>query len=122
MIKNLLFIGMGSFIGGIARFIIGRFIQSSVHSAFPWGTLIVNVIGCLIIGIIMGLAMKVPAEWKLVLVVGLCGGFTTFSTFTLENFELIRSGYFFQFFWYTSLSVLLGLLATWGGFMASRSW
>jgi fluoride exporter len=121
MIKNLLLVGLGSSIGGIARFIVGRYIQSAVHGTFPWGTFTVNVVGCLVIGLVLGLAMKVPAEWKLFFVVGICGGFTTFSTFTLENFELLRSGDFFQFIWYSSLSVLMGLLATLGGYLVIKS-
>jgi fluoride exporter len=121
MLKSILLIGTGSFIGGVTRFILGRFIQSSVYSSFPWGTFTVNILGCLLIGLLYGLSSKVHTEWKLFLVVGLCGGFTTFSTFSIENLELLKQGNFFQFFLYSSMSVLVALVATWGGYMLTRS-
>lgn len=125
MIKTLLLIGTGSFIGGIGRFALGRYIQSTTHSLIPWGTFTVNVIGCLLIGILFGISTKsdvLTTSWKLFLIIGICGGFTTFSSFSLENFELLRSGHILQFLFYTVMSITLGLLATIGGYSITRIW
>jgi len=118
MVKILLVIGCGSFLGGIARFITSRYIQIHVLSSFPMGTLVVNCIGCFLIGLFYGLTEKgslISAEWRMFLTVGFCGGFTTFSAFANENFIALREGNFFYFALYTSLSVFLGLMATYLG-------
>jgi CrcB protein len=90
---------------------------------FQWGTFAVNIIGCLAIGIFWGLAFKSFANnesWKLFLMTGLCGGFTTFSAFTLEGIGLIREQRLILFFSYVAASVLLGLLATYAGMKITR--
>jgi fluoride exporter len=118
MLRLLLIIGSGSFIGGILRFLVARFVQSHALSAFPLGTLIVNVAGCFLIGIFYGLSERgnlMNAELRMFLTVGFCGGFTTFSTFANENIILLREGDFFYFALYTALSVFLGFLATFAG-------
>jgi CrcB protein len=118
MLKILLVIGSGSFLGGIARFLLSRGIQNSVISSFPFGTFWVNIIGCFLIGLIYGLSDKGNLsnnELRMFLTVGFCGGFTTFSTFSSENMALLRDGSFLYFSLYAGLSVFLGLLATFGG-------
>ncbi|KAF0202928.1 MAG: hypothetical protein FD170_1505 [Bacteroidetes bacterium] len=118
MLKILLVIGSGSFLGGIARFLLSRGIQNSVISSFPFGTFWVNIIGCFLIGLIYGLSDKGNLsnnELRMFLAVGFCGGFTTFSTFSSENMALLRDGSFLYFSLYAGLSVFLGLLATFGG-------
>jgi len=123
MLKTLLIIGSGSFIGGVARYIVSRFIQNGVISSFPFGTIVVNIIGCFLIGLIYGISERgnmMNAEWRIFLTVGFCGGFTTFSTFAYENVSLLRDGNFFLFALYTSLSVFLGLLATYLGNMTTK--
>ncbi len=118
MLKILLVIGSGSFLGGIARFLLSRGIQNSVISSFPFGTFWVNIIGCFLIGLIYGLSDKgnlTNNELRMFLTVGFCGGFTTFSTFSSENMALLRDGSFLYFSLYAGLSVFLGLLATFGG-------
>lgn len=116
--KILLFIGSGSFLGGIARYLLSRGIQNSVITSFPLGTFWVNIIGCFLIGLIYGLSDRgtpISNELRLFLAVGFCGGFTTFSTFSNENLALLRDGSILYFSLYAGLSVFLGLLVTFGG-------
>ena len=88
--KELLFVCIGSFFGGVARYLVGKAVQSWVIVSFPWGTMAVNVIGCSLIGLLSGLSLggHITPTTKLVLVTGFCGGFTTFSTFMNENLLL----------------------------------
>ena len=123
MIKLLLIIGTGSFIGGISRFLTARFVQNTVISAFPYGTFVVNIIGCFLIGLFYGLSERgnfMNPEWRMFLTVGFCGGFTTFSTFANENVALLRDGNIFYFALYTSLSVFIGIMATYLGNMVTK--
>lgn len=116
--KILLFIGSGSFLGGIARYLLSRGIQNSVITSFPLGTFWVNIIGCFLIGLIYGLSDRgtpISNELRLFLAVGFCGGFTTFSTFSNENLALLRDGSILYFSLYAGLSVFIGLLVTFGG-------
>jgi fluoride exporter len=121
--KTLLMIGAGGFLGSIARFAASRYFQNLFLSAYPWGTFLVNIIGCLLIGVFYGVFTRsgyLSAEWRLFLTVGFCGGFTTFSTFANENFLLIREGDFFYFILYTGLSVFLGIAAVYLGNMITK--
>jgi CrcB protein len=123
MIKTLLLIGSGGFLGSISRFLTSRFLQNNFPSAFPLGTFVVNITGCLLIGIIYGFSEKsslLTPGWKMFLTVGFCGGFTTFSAFANENLVLLRDGNFFHFFIYTGLSVFLGIAATFLGVVVTK--
>ena len=118
MIKLILIAGTGGVFGTVARFLTARYIQNIFLTSFPLGTFLVNSAGCLLIGLLYGIAQKgdvLGNEWRLFLTVGFCGGFTTFSTFSLENFTLLREGDFLYFALYAGLSVFLGLLATYLG-------
>ncbi|HWR99768.1 MAG TPA: fluoride efflux transporter CrcB [Prolixibacteraceae bacterium] len=118
MLKTLFLIGSGSFLGGVARYLTSRVVQNSFASAFPYGTMAVNLLGCLLIGLIFGVSERtnlINDEWRIFLTVGFCGGFTTFSTFANENMTLLRDGNFFYFALYTGLSVFLGLVAVFFG-------
>jgi CrcB protein len=116
--KLILTIGAGSFIGGILRYLLSQFIQTKFLSTFPFGTLSVNIIGCLAIGLIYGLSDRgnLTQEWRLFLATGICGGFTTFSSFSNETFGLLRDGQYLYAFTYILASVIFGLLATFAGF------
>ena len=87
---------------------------------FPGGTLMVNIIGCFGIGLLYGLTNRLPAfnmEWRLFLITGICGGFTTFSSFSYEGISLILERNFLYFFLYLGCSIFFGLLATWVGIL-----
>ncbi len=123
MIKILFIIGAGSFLGGISRFLTSRFIQNYSISAFPYGTFVVNIIGCFLIGLIYGLSERgnfINTEWRMFLTVGFCGGFTTFSTFANENLGLLRDRDFFYFALYAGLSVFVGLFAVYLGNLITK--
>lgn len=123
MINNLLLVGLGGGLGSMARYACQRWFASAFGSHFPWGTFAVNAAGCLLIGIFWGLSFKSfdsNERWKLFLMAGLCGGFTTFSAFTLEGIGLLRENKTGLFFLYITGSVLTGLLATYLGMKLAR--
>jgi CrcB protein len=123
MIKTLLLVGAGGFLGSVSRFLASRLIQSNLPSAFPFGTFFVNITGCLLIGLIYGFSDRtslLTPGWKMFLAAGFCGGFTTFSTFANENLALLRDGNFFHFALYSGLSVFLGITATFFGVLITK--
>jgi CrcB protein len=115
--KLILAIGTGSFIGGVLRYLLSQLIQTKFLSTFPFGTLVVNIIGCFFIGLVFGLSDKgnVTQEWRLFLATGLLGGFTTFSAFSIETVGLLRDGQIAYASAYITSSILLGLIATFIG-------
>ncbi len=119
MLKNLLVVALGGGAGSIARYLLSVYIQGKTFGVFPWGTLVVNLIGCLAIGILYALADKgsiMSAEVRLLLTVGLCGGFTTFSTFAGENLAMLRNGEFLHVALYSGISVFLGIFLVFIGY------
>jgi len=123
MLKSILIVGLGGFIGTVARFLIARYFQVNIASVFPWSTFIINIVGCLLIGLIYGISEKgdvLSAEIRLFLTVGICGGFTTFSTFSNDSFMLVREQEWLRFVLYASLSVFIGLIAVYVGRLITK--
>jgi CrcB protein len=117
--KQLLLVGLGGFLGTIARFKLGGFVLHRTETwNFPLGTFLVNVTGCLIIGMLAGLVERhdlFSPSTRLFLFTGLLGGFTTFSAFAYENVFLLRRGFINAASLYAAMSVVAGLLAVWIG-------
>ena len=111
--KNLLIVFLGGGVGSIIRYVISQTFAHPKYS-FPWPTLVANFLGCLIIGILLGLAIRndsARSELYLFAIVGFCGGLTTFSTFSAESLHLIKSGNILSFLIYAVLSMVGGLSA-----------
>jgi CrcB protein len=117
----LFLIALGGGAGSVLRYLLGGRVQHFAPHGFPVGTLTVNVLGCLFIGILtrMFLNMETPGEWRGLLVVGFCGGFTTFSTFSIETVGLIEGGEYARAATYVAGSVLLCIMATFAGMAAA---
>jgi len=118
MLRTLLLIGLGGFLGSISRFLITLGVNRMFQTILPIGTLAVNVLGCLLIGMIYSLAEQknlLSPELRIFLSVGFCGGFTTFSSFIFEDFSLIKTGDFLVLAIYLGASVFLGLIAVFLG-------
>ncbi|MDH6342463.1 CrcB protein [Parabacteroides sp. PFB2-12] len=123
MIKQLLWVGLGGGIGSIFRYLTSVWVLKRYAADFPLATFVVNMVGCLLIGLIVGLSFR--AQWidqhmKLFLVTGFCGGYTTFSTFSLENWGLLEAGNYTSLFLNIVGSVLLGILAVWIGLWLAK--
>lgn len=112
MLKSLLIVGSGSFIGGALRYLISTHMKNISVTGFPWGTLAVNLIGCFIIGIVYAVFNRYNTTdntFCLLLTTGVCGGFTTFSTFAYENMQMLQNGNIIGFIGYITISVILGI-------------
>jgi len=121
--KQFLLVGCGGFIGSIARFWVQKLNLSWHFLSIPMGTLSVNVLGSLLIGFIIGISGKseiISPGLRLFLMVGICGGFTTFSSFTAENLTLMQNGQIASVLLYTGLSIFLGFFAVYLGYVLSN--
>ena len=113
MIRDIVIVGIGSGIGGICRYLISL-AMNHAGNGFPWGTFAVNVAGCLLIGILWGVTSRfqnVSPSLSLFLMVGFCGGFTTFSTFSKEGLTILQANNYILFSLYAIGSVVLGIMA-----------
>jgi fluoride exporter len=122
-LKQLLIVGLGGFIGSVARFMVQKLNLHWHFLSIPIGTLTVNILGSLIIGLIIGITAKtefLSPNLRLFLMVGFCGGFTTFSSFTSENLTLMQNGQFVTALLYTGASIILGFSAVYLGFKISN--
>lgn len=123
--KTLLLIGLGGGLGSMLRYAVSVGITNRFSgSIFPYGTLVVNILGCVLIGVAYGLAARYDwftPQMRLFLATGICGGFTTFSAFAYENVSLFQSGNYLMAFTYTVASFVLCLIATFAGLWLIKS-
>lgn len=116
--KTLLLVGLGGGTGSILRYLTSAFVSRYLPATFPWATFTVNIAGCLLIGIIIGMLERQQVlnnDLKLLLITGFCGGYTTFSAFATENFNLIQNGNSLVAMLYIAASIAAGIIAVWGG-------
>ncbi|HEV2531041.1 fluoride efflux transporter CrcB [Phenylobacterium sp.] len=110
-----LWIALGSALGGMARFALSTFVAQAGGGVFPWGILLVNVTGSFAIGVLATAPAGLSPDARLLLTVGLCGGYTTFSSFSLQTLDLLRQGHVAAALGNIAGSVVLCLLAVWAG-------
>jgi CrcB protein len=119
----VLYVAIGSALGGVSRYLLGGLVQSGTGTPFPLGTFIVNVTGAFAVGFIARYTLSSPdtsPATRAFLLAGLCGGYTTFSAFSLETVQLIERGDYGRASWYVLSSVGMGLAATVAGAVAAR--
>lgn len=123
MMRALLLVGFGGGAGSIFRYLTSVIVARYFQGIFPLAIFIVNVSGCFMIGLFLGLLERqlfAHPDLKLLFVTGFCGGYTTFSTFSAENVDLIQSGHYLTALLYIAASVLTGMAAVWLGFMLAK--
>jgi len=121
--NQILLIAGGGALGAVLRFLFSGWVYGVLGRDFPYGTLVVNVIGSLLMGLFFALLVErlvSGPEWRALLMVGLLGAFTTFSTFSIETFNLLEDGELFKAFSNVLLSVVLCLLSAWAGVILGR--
>jgi fluoride exporter len=121
--RTILLIALGGGLGSVFRYLTAQFINRYSQLYFPYATFVTNILGCFLIGLFLGLLEKnniTNPDLKFFLVTGFCGGYTTFSTFSNENVSLLQANQMGTAFLYIGLSVIVGLVATWGGLMVSK--
>jgi fluoride exporter len=112
----------GAVLGAPLRYVVDLVVQSRHDSVFPWGTLLVNVLGSLLLGVVGGAVSGGAPTWLLTVAgTGFCGGLTTFSTFGLESVRLVEDGSWFEAFANVALSLVLGLVACTGGWVLAAA-
>lgn len=122
LIKNILIVGAGSFLGGSARYLVS-FLLKGYNTSFPWATLIVNLLGCFAIGLLCGYLLKTNSGQNFIstfLIYGICGGFTTFSTFSKETFLMIQYSNYLNAIIYVAISLFVGLFLTALGYLLAK--
>ena len=122
MIKDIILVGIGSGIGGICRHLISLTMGHAGNS-FPWGTFTANVAGCLLIGLLWGVTSRfhnLSPAFSLLFMVGFCGGFTTFSTFSKEGLTMLHTNNYMLFTLYTLGSMVLGIMAVGLGYYTTK--
>jgi CrcB protein len=118
--KELIVVFIGSGLGGLVRFSLGKWVDSWHNTHFPFGTFIVNFFACLLLGFVIGLAdhkQILSPTARMFLAVGFCGGFSTFSTFSNETLTLLQNGHNISLIIYTIGSITLCVIATFGGLL-----
>ena len=123
MLKAIFIVGAGGFLGSVARYLTQILAERILHSSFPWGTLVANVAGCFIIGLVYALSEKgnlLTPEWRIFMTVGFCGGFTTFSAFAYNNLTMLAENNLLQLLANVGLNLFLGTAAVYLGVVAIR--
>ncbi len=115
-----LWVALGSAVGGVARFWLTQMGAIWWGAQFPWGTFVINLLGSALIGALAGLDGALSPQWRLLLMTGVCGGFTTFSSFSLQSFELIKLGNTAGAVGYMLMSVTVCLLGCSLGYIATK--
>ena len=121
---NLLIIALGGALGAVSRFLLGNGLSRALGSALPYGTFVINIVGCFAMGLLMTIIVDremLPAAWRLFLCVGFLGGFTTFSSFGYEALILLTEGRLLAALAYVGGSVVLGLVAAAAGVLCARA-
>ena len=121
--RDILLVGVGGFAGSVARYLVSVLVASQAALVFPLATFLVNVFGCFLIGVLFQTAERgqmLSTELKLLLMTGFCGGFTTFSAFSVENVQLMQKGEFVFAAGNIILSIAVGIAATWFGIALAR--
>ena len=119
-----LWVGVGGFLGATARYALGRWIVDRVGAAFPYHTFLINVTGSFAVGVILTLLtgrLVADPAWRLFLVVGFLGGYTTFSSYTYEGLALMETGDWRGALWYVAGSNIVGLTAAYAGIVLARA-
>jgi CrcB protein len=122
---KLLVIFLAGGAGSVARYLVSGWVQRQGTESFPLGTLVVNVLGCLLIGFLTAAfsgRFLLREEYRIMITVGFIGGFTTFSTFGLETFTLLDDGQVMRAMMNVLLSVALGMVAVWFGYRLAQYW
>jgi len=124
MLKSFILVGLGGFFGSGMRYLLAYYLNGNKTSFLPLGTLLANVIGSFLLGFFVAYLIKANEPnsiWTLLLVTGFCGGFTTFSTFTFENFSYLQNGDYLYFISYTLISLILALLLVTAGYWLGKT-
>ena len=121
---NVVIIALGGALGAVSRFLLGNAVSRAIGSALPYGTFVINALGCFAMGLLMTIIVDremIPAAWRLFLCVGFLGGFTTFSSFGYEALMLLTEGRMLAALAYAGGSVVLGLVAAAAGVLCARA-
>jgi CrcB protein len=122
-LQRYLFIALGGALGSLTRYLVGSVVANRMGTRFPYGTFVINLTACLIIGFSltwMGRRAEVNPAWRFLIPIGFVGAYSTFSTFEWETFTALQTGAFLIAAVYVSVSILLGLLAVWLGALLAR--
>ena len=123
MLKQFLLVGLGGAAGSMLRFLVSVLTAKYYAAAFPLATFLINLLGCFLIGVFIGWfghSGQLNQHLRLLLVTGFCGGYTTFSTFSAENLNLLQSGHHLTAFGYMATSIVAGILAVWCGLSIAK--
>ena len=120
LLKNILLAGVGGFLGTVFRYVLALLIKTNI---FPLATLLINISGSFLLGLILGYAAKsgqMESGFRIFMAIGFCGGYTTFSSFSYENVQLLKAGEYGYFFLYVGGSLVIGIFATYLGLLLMK--